>query len=80
MVRVMNDCEVIGFRKTQFSNASTGEVIYGYNVYFSYSPDGVEGVAAGQFYLSTKVFKDQHIDVGSPVSVAYTNKRYELVA
>lgn len=78
MVRII-DASVIGFRKTQFVGQD-GSPVYGYNVYFSFAPDGIEGMAADRFYLSVNAFKKVGIDIGSVIQVAYTGKKYELVA
>lgn len=79
MVRVVDNCSIIGFRKTQFKSDS-GETVYGYNVYFSYEPEGIEGIAAERFYVSAKAFQELGLELGSVISVAYVNKKFELVA
>lgn len=79
MIRIINDCTIIGLRKTKFTG-SRGEDIYGYNVYFSYEPDGIEGIAADRVYVSAQAFKKLGLEIGSVISVAFSNKKYELVA
>lgn len=79
MIRIMQNSSIIGIQKTQFQSAS-GETVYGYNIYFSFEPDGIEGVAAGRCYVSAKAFKKLGLELGSVISVAYTDKKYELVA
>lgn len=81
MIRLVQNCSIIGLQKSQFQSAS-GEPVYGYNVYFSFEPDGIEGVAAGRCYVSAKPFKQLGLGLGSVISVAFnaTEKKYELVA
>lgn len=79
MVR-MFDADVIGYAPTSFTNQQSGEVIKGYNVYFSFSGQDVTGVACGRLYLSPSAFKRYAVGLDVHITVAYIKGKYELVA
>lgn len=78
MVR-MFDASVVGYAPTKFTNQQTGEVISGYNVYFSFEGSDVTGVSCGRLYLSPSAFKTQAIGLDARITVAYIKGKYELV-
>lgn len=79
MVRV-KDAKIVGFSKSDFTNQNTGERIFGYMLYCSYEDENIEGYGVCRCYCSANVFKKMALDVGVSCRVAYSNKKYELVA
>lgn len=79
MVRVVNGCQVIGLNPTEFE--SNGDRVYGYTLFFSYplTVPHSSGVGCGRVYCPQKYHDNNDIDLGSEISVAYVDGKYQLV-
>lgn len=70
MLRLIPNCAVIGFNRSQFDR--DGSTVYGYNVTFQYpfTAEGAAGYGAGSVWVSKKFFDDNYIEIGSSLQIA----------
>lgn len=68
-------CEIIGVQPTEFTTTS-GVLVHGWNVWFSESRKGVDGVAVERVFISDRVSNDSNFipHVGDVVETFAYNK------
>lgn len=75
---MMNNYEVIGIQRREYDSKKTGQHVVGYNIFVTYTANGVDGVACESLWISEQVFMDADIMLGDKVNVMYN--RYGRVA
>lgn len=69
----MNEMQVVGIRKSSFKG-DNGETVTGYSVYMLFDQRGVDGQAAGRFFLTPWKFVNGVIPKPGDIVVVYFNR------
>lgn len=75
----MNNYEVIGIQHRQYESKKTGQQVSGYNIFVTYTANGVDGVACDSLWVTEQVFFEADISLGDKVNVMY-NRYGRVVA